>query len=41
MCHSQNLERLAYQIGHYAFSRWAASQGMPISAALAVVRNVF
>lgn len=41
MSHSQKLEKFAYQIGFYAFNRYAKNKGLPVEQTLAVIRNVF
>ena len=41
MAHSQRLEKFAFQIGFYAFNRYAMRKGLPIEQTRAVIRNVF
>lgn len=38
---SKDLEQFARQIGFWAFNRWARNQNMPMTQALAVIRQVF
>lgn len=41
MTHSHKLEKLAKQVGFYAFNRYAKRIGLPIEQTLAVIRNVY
>lgn len=41
MAKSHQLEKFAFQVGFYAFNRWAVRQGLSLEATRAVIRNVF